>query len=215
MGVNRWGAGLLERDRSAEALPTEAMATCDIGMFSTRSKDGKTTISYDYMTRFTRTYSDFKKTLASERLSGEIIKIDLNDTTPAMLLEANKVYTAADEAITNKKLSFLQFNFDLDVVGKDDGVPVPSIIPAISMSMTAAKNKTAGTGSLITVTDLAVPTLNAKIFVPVYTGYETADDSITHDFTIDTFSIKLPSEVSSDDYKIILHSLLVAFKEVD
>ena len=139
MGTSRWGAGLLERNRLNEAVPGEAIADSSTGMFSSKSIDGKLTISYDYMTRFSKAYSDFKNTLASERLSGDIVKIDLSDTNPAIRLDVGRNYTAADVPISEKKLSFLQFYFDLDVVGKD-GVPVPDIVPTISMNMTAAKD---------------------------------------------------------------------------
>lgn len=212
MGTGRWGIGLLERNRSSEAKPTEAMQLSNVGLFSTKSEDGSMVVSHDYMTRFTRTYSDFKKALASAGNAGNIVKIDISDTEPAVLLEPGRVYSAAEEAIADSKVSFIQFYFDISVVEKENGVPMPIVIPNVKLNLTTAHNKETETGNLITL-DLPVTKLNERVIVPDYTGYEIVSDKIDNNLVLENFEVTLP-DVDETEFGIILHALLVGFKEV-
>lgn len=214
MGTGRWGIGLLERNRSSEAKPGEALQNSNVGMFATKSEDGTLVVSYDYMTRFNSAYSDFKKALAAAGNSGIIAKVDLSENEPAILVEPNRVYTAADSVISDKKLKFIQLYFDIDVIDRVTGVPIPQIYPIISISMTAAKNTATGKGLQIVAED-TVGKINSKVFIPDYSEFDENDENVNFDSTIDTISVKLPDGALVENYGIILHALLIGFKEVE
>lgn len=208
----RWGVGLLETNRQSEAKPGEAMSSRDVGLFATMNQAGTNMISYEYMSRFKSTYADFKSRLIASGNIGKIAKIDLGND-PAIVLTNNTAITSSDLMITNKKVSFIRFNADIDVIDKVSGVPI-SCNPSVTLSLTVATNaKTSTTKTYGENT--ALKDLNNVSIVPDYTGFETVSSFIDHKLMVNSFKVALPAGVDASTVTIILNSLLVAYKEAE
>ena len=208
----RWGVGLLRTDRQSEANPGEAMANREVGLFATMTQDGTNMISYEYISRFKSAYADFKSKLIASGNIGKVAKVDLGNE-PAVIITNNTVITASGLMVTDKKVSFIRFSADIDVIDKVSGVPI-SCNPTVTIAITVAANANTNTSKTYNEA-AALKDLNNAVIAPDYTGFETASSFIDHKFTINSFNVSLPSGVDASKVTIVLNSLLVAYKEAE
>ena len=215
MGKGRWGLGMLDLSRRAEAIPGELLTDTNIGLTATKIRNGGVegetgdVVSYEYISRVNQGYQRFHELLASESRTGHIYKLDLDDLVGPKVMESGKLVGASTLAISDKKLAYIKFFLDVDVIERESGLPV-RIDPTVALNFSTMKNRETEQGTLITVSQ-PVSELNARAFIPDYTGFDAATSDAT--FSIETIGLTIPDEYVNKT-TICLHSLFVAFKEV-
>lgn len=207
----RFGWGAIEDDRADEANLGEVMCGRDIGLFSVMGEKVGQTLSYEYVNRFKQTYDAFKAKLIASGNIGKVGKIDISKSL-AFPLASGVAVNATGLKVSSSKLGFIRFGFDLEVINNVSGVPI-ACNPTVTIGYTTAKNSDTSTSRSYTQTGL-LKDMNNKVFVPDYTGFETVSSAIDHNFTFDSLTVTLPDGVSAAGVTIVLHSILVAFKEV-
>lgn len=216
MGKGRWGLGMLDLSRRAEAVPGELMADTQIGLTATKIRDGGVegetgdVVSYEYISRVNQGYQRFHELLAAESRVGSIYKIDLDDLVGPKVMESGKLVGASTLTISEKKLAYIKFYLDVDIIERETGLPV-SIDPTVSLNFATMHNRETEQGVLTTVSQ-SLSTLNQRAFTPDYSGFDAATSD--SNLNIETLAISVPDEYV-DKVTICLHSLFVAFKEVD
>jgi hypothetical protein len=216
MSKARWGVGAIEFSRQKEALPGEIMVDSKLGVFGVKSYEGSEdssdkVISYEYISKLKKSLFDFKNTLSAVGRSGEIVKLDIGDYIGPFAVESDKSYSPESLVITSNKLKFFQFYFDVDVVSNKTGLINFDIDPIVKMTIGLAHKEETEEDKVITVTN-SVTDLNTRVFEPDYIGF--LSDDVETKFHIKSISFSLPSEYEAVNYKIILHSLFIAFQEV-
>ena len=114
--------------------------------------------------------------------------------------------------LTNKRVAYFQTYFDVDVINNETGLVENAIIPKIKISFNLAHNNYGGNDFVISFID-SIVNLNNKTFVPDYTHF--LDGNNSYHFHIDNFTISLDEQYEVEKYKIILHSIFIAFQEVE
>ena len=218
MAKARWGMGMLNVDKSAEALPTEVMADFDLGIFYTKGETGTTgsskdVISYSYLTRMKQAFLEFKKTLNAADRKGDLVKLDIGDRIGPAIIELSKPYGLAGLTISEKELKFIQFCFDIEAIERSTGMAIIDIEPIIDLSFVIAHNSRTEEGKLTSVS-LKRKEINSRVFIPNYDGFDVEDENVDRIFDVETVTIRLPEGLSGDDYRVVLHSLFVAYEEV-
>lgn len=216
MSKARWGVGAIELSKQKIALPGEIMVDSELGVFAVKSYTGSEessdkVISYEYISKLKKSFTDFKNTLSAVGRSGEIVRLDLGDYIGPFAVENAKTYSADSLVVSPNKLVFFQFYLDVDVVDNRTGLVNFDIDPIVKMTIGLAHNNDTDDDKVITVQN-SVTDLNARVFEPDYTGY--LGDNVNHDFTIKSISLTLPFEYEAVTHKIILHSMFIAFQEV-
>lgn len=217
MSKARWGIGALELNKQKTALPGEIMVDSELGVFAVKSYNGSgdsadKVVSYEYITKVKQSFLEFKNALVAVGRVGKITKIDIGDYVGPFAIESGKSYSADSLNISEKKLNYFQFYFDIDVVNNETGLIEYGIEPTIRMSLGLAHNNVTGSDNTFSFTNL-INELNAKSFIPDYTNYITGN--ISYNFHVNTLSITLPAGYDAKKYKIVLHSLFVAYQEVE
>lgn len=206
--TNRWGVASLAIERSSEAVNTELMQNNAVGLMAVKSSDGYL-VSYDHITKFKLDYTDFKSRLIASGLLGKIVKIDLSDKEPVVILSSG-VASAESLPLVTSKLSYIQFYVDVDVINKATGSVVGNVAPTVDIKFTVAKSATGNTTKTYDVSGTASVVNNTTTKCD-YTGY-TSD--ATYGVTIDSIMVTLPSTATVANYTIVLHSLMCSYKEV-
>lgn len=210
--TGRWGFGLLDVNRRDEAAPSEGMANAVLGLFATKLPDGtpgqdRDVISYAYASRVTQAYRHFNEILVANNHTGGIYKVDLGNAVGPLVMQHGEAVTGKNLVIASKKLSYIRFFLDVDIYDRESGNPVPGIEPTLSLQFTTERD---GEDTRSTTINSSLSSLNERIFTP---HYELGDVS-AKDFTIDALTLYLP-DGASHDVVIALHSLFVAFEEVE
>ena len=216
MSKARWGVGAIELNRQKDALPGEIMVDSELGMFAVKSYTGSENssnkvLSYEYIAKMKTIFSEFKNMLAATGRTGKIVRIDLGDYIGPFVAENGNSYAADSIAISSKQLEFFQFNINVDIVNNKTGLIEFDIEPTVKMTIGLAHNDETEQDKVISITNL-VTDLNSRVFEPDYTGFLT--ENVEHEFRIKTVSFSLPNGYAADNYKIIAHSMFVAFQEV-
>lgn len=214
---SRWGIGALELRRQKEALPGEIMVDSETGVFAVKSYTGSgdtadKVVSYEYLSKVKQSFLNFKNTLAAVGRTGKIFKIDVDDHVGPKMIENKKSYAADTIDLTNKRVAYFQTYFDVDVINNETGLVENAIIPKIKISFNLAHNNYGGNDFVISFID-SIINLNNKTFVPDYTHF--LDGNNSYHFHIDNFTISLNEQYDVEKYKIILHSIFIAFQEVE
>ena len=206
--TNRWGMTSLPVERSAEAVNTELMQNNAVGLMAVKTSDGYLA-SYDHIMKFKLDYTDFKSRLIASGLLGKIVKIDLSDREPVVIM-TNGVASAESLALVTSKLNYIQFYIDVDVIDKATGAVVGNVAPTVDIKFTIAKSTSGSTTKSYDVTGTAAVVNNTTTKCD-YTGY-TSD--ATYGVNIDSIMVTLPSTATVANYTIVLHSLMCSYKEV-
>ena len=183
-----------------------------LGLFAAKLPDGtpgedRDVISYAYASRVTQTYQHFNEMLVANNHTGGIYKIDLGKAVGPLVMQHGEPITGKSLVISSKKLSYIRFFLDVDIYDRLSGNPVPGIAPTLSMQFTTER---LGEDTRTTTVNSTVESLNERVFTP---RYELGDAS-SKDLTIDTLALYLP-DGASHDVVIALHSIFVAFEEVE
>lgn len=212
MAKGRFGVGVLPMNRANEGIPGELMCSRETGLVGVINPATKTAISYDYITRFNKSYEDFRNKMIAHGTIGKIGKIDVtNQPTPT--LQNNLPIATPDLLLTsNKKLSFVCFGIDIEIIDTDSAIPM-KIDPLVTLAFTVANNSDTNTTRSYQLSD-KLSAVNNKVTVPSYTGFETVSSSIDNNFKFDYIKVGLPDGIDVSKVIIVLNSILVSFKEV-
>ena len=206
--TNRWGMAALDTGRSSEAQNTEIMQKSAVGLIAVKSADGYP-VSYDHITKFKLDYTDFKSRLIASGHLGKLVKIDLSDKEPVVVLNSGVTNAEALTLVTSK-LQYIQFYVDVDVIDKVTGAVLGNVTPTVDIQFTVAKNTTSNATKTYNITGTS-SVINDTVTTCDYTGY-TADS--TYEVVLNTFKVTLPSSVTADNYTIVVPSVMCAYKEV-
>lgn len=213
----RWGVGALIYENQENALPGEIIVDHEAGILGVKSYNGETgstdqIVSFEYLERVKNSCMTFKQLLLDEGIDdGVVYKIDLYDHIGPSLILNNKYYALTDMRITNEKVKFIRFYFDIEVINIVSGLSVP-IVPNITMDIEIAQLISNLTNrKVISETNVSLDVINSKTFIPNYTGFVST--SYTQNLFLSSFKLVLPEE-EAETHKIILYSLFAGFKEV-
>ena len=212
MSTGRFGVGLLPIKRHSESLPGELMASNDVGLVAVKNPTTNSIVSFDYITRFNKSYEDFRNKMIARGTIGKIGKIDVSNEPVCPLVNNTPLATPELIINTGKKMSFVAFDIDIEVIDIYSGIPM-KIDPLVSFAFTVATNKDTSTTRSYQISE-KLSVVNNTTTIPAYTGFETISESIDNDFKFDYIKVKLPDGILPENTIIALNSILVSFKEV-
>jgi hypothetical protein len=218
----RWAVGALYYNNQKNALPGEIVVDHEAGVLGVKSYEGEVgsterVVSFEYLNRVKTTCSKFKRLILDDGYEdGDVFKIDIGEYVGPAVLKNDTGYNLHELTLSEKRLSYIRFYFDIEVINLNSGLSIP-IIPELELEIEIAQHSTnEDITKTIEFTKQAYSNINITNFYNK-TGLNYSDFlSGTHSQKshLNYFKFTLP-ENYAETHKIVLYGLFVAFLEVN